>query len=235
MGRLRTPFFIIALILLFLAFFLQIGANSLAKFLAHFIDPEIISHTDQATVPPGLGIRYMALFDSLLLYTVSLIGISIFLPDALHARFQGLSTLVLSLVVLITSIVLIFVALVKLVIMVSLLFAPIFGTWAYFSLFASFPTNASRTVLAGIMALKIGFAAFLLFAHERFLENRSLVFLTLVSLLLGVLVSFFHGIVPVFLVSITDAIAAIIVGIIALIWALKYLFGSITSISRLIS
>ncbi len=234
MEKLRLPILIAAMIFLTLAFLLQIGASGLATFLAGIFDPEALRQASQAGVAPGVAIRNMALFDSLLLYTVVLIFLPLIITHSLHARVQGIVTSIVSIVILILSILMTISALMQLTLMVSLLFSPIFGTIAYFSLYAAFPVNTSRGILALIELFKLGFAVCLVFAHQRFLQNRSLVILTLVSLFLGLVVGFLHGIVPQFLVSITDAIAAIMVAVIALIWAIKYLVGGITSISRAI-
>ncbi|MDG5814091.1 hypothetical protein QA601_03310 [Chitinispirillales bacterium ANBcel5] len=232
MEKLRIPFLIVAGVLLSLAFLLQIGSGFLAQFLASFFDSQMLIDAGEAGVPPGLAIRYMALFDGLFLYTVVLILLPLITTHGIHAKYQGVVTLILSVIAIVLAIVLAIVAVLQLIIMVSLLFAPIFGTIAYFSLYASFPINTSRGILSMIMALKIGFAFFLLFAHQRFLQNRSLVILTLVSMALGIVISFLHGIVPGFLVSITDAIAAILVVIVAFIWAVKYLIGGVMSVKN---
>jgi hypothetical protein len=52
----------------------------------------------------------------------------------------------------------------------------------------------------------------------------------LTSLLANIVVSFLHGLVPFVLVSILDAVAAIVVGVLAAIWALIKLIGSIPAI-----
>jgi len=72
------------------------------------------------------------------------------------------------------------------------------------------------------------------FSHKRFLENKGLVLIILTSLLATVIISFLHGLVPSFLVSITDNIAAIITAILAAIWALFYLIGSIPAIIKVL-
>src|SRR5205823_3915511 len=88
--------------------------------------------------------------------------------------------------------------------------------------------------LSLIMLLKLGFSGSLVLAQQRFLESKRLVLLILTSLLGNVIVSFLHGIVPGLLVSITDAIAAIIIGIVAVIWGIILLIGSIISIIKIV-
>jgi hypothetical protein len=54
------------------------------------------------------------------------------------------------------------------------------------------------------------------------------------SVFCTMVVSFLHGLVPTLLVSILDAVAAIVVGIVAAIWALLLFLGSLPSIVRAI-
>ena len=82
------------------------------------------------------------------------------------------------------------------------------------------------------MGFKIGFVVLLVMAHQRFLENKGLVLIILTSFLATIILSFFHGIVPRFLVSITDDIGALIISILAAIWALYYLIGAIPAIIK---
>jgi hypothetical protein len=73
------------------------------------------------------------------------------------------------------------------------------------------------------------------FAHQRFLQNKGLVLIIATSLIASIIVSFLHGLVPLFLVSITDAIAGIVVAIIAVIWGIFFLIGSIPAIIRAVT
>jgi hypothetical protein len=50
----------------------------------------------------------------------------------------------------------------------------------------------------------------------------------------NLIISFLHGFVPIILVSITDAIGAIIVGILAVIWAIILLVFAIISVIKAI-
>jgi VanZ family protein len=84
------------------------------------------------------------------------------------------------------------------------------------------------------MGLKLGFVVCLLLAHQRFLQNKGLVLLVLTSLLANLIIGFLHNFVPLPLVSITDAIGAIVVAILAVIWALVLLIFAIISIIKAI-
>jgi len=72
-------------------------------------------------------------------------------------------------------------------------------------------------------------------AHPRFLQNKGLVLIILTSLAANIIISFAHAIVPVPLVSITDAIAAIIVFVLVVLWAGFFLVGSISSIVKAVA
>lgn len=82
------------------------------------------------------------------------------------------------------------------------------------------------------MLLKVGFAISLILAQQRFLQSKGLVLLMLTSLLGTVIASLLLGIVPGILVSITDAIGAILIGIIAIIWGIFLLVGAIVSLIK---
>ena len=82
-----------------------------------------------------------------------------------------------------------------------------------------------------LMTLKIGFAICLVLANQRYLQNLGLDLLIVTSLIATIIIGFLHSFVPGLLVSITDAIGAIVVAIIAIIWAIILLIGSIPSIA----
>jgi hypothetical protein len=85
-----------------------------------------------------------------------------------------------------------------------------------------------------LMTLKLAAGICLVLAHPRFLQNKGLVLLLLTSLLANAVVAFLHGLVPIILVSITDAIGAIIVAVLALIWAVVLLVGALVSILKVL-
>jgi hypothetical protein len=84
------------------------------------------------------------------------------------------------------------------------------------------------------MLLKFGLSICLVLAQQRFFQGKGLVLLILTSLLGTVIVNFLLGLVPGVLVSVTDAIAALIVGIIAVIWGFILLIGSLVSIVKVL-
>ncbi len=187
------------------------------------------------TKPPGIGIPYLALLDGLVLYTIVLMGAALLIPERINGRVQGIATLIVSLLVLLLAILLLVGAFVKLLIMVALFTATPFGTIAYLAIYGFFNRPAASVALSLTMLLKLGFAGCLVFAHQRFLQNKGLVLIVLTSLIGTIIISFLHSLVPIFLVSITDAIAAIIGVILAAIWAIFLLVGSIVSIVKAIT
>lgn len=226
MDSLRKPLFIIAVILLTLAVLIELGSG-------FFIDAngkDAALYTDMPT--PGYGIPYLAILDGLVLFTVGIITAPLIIPARIVGRFQGLITFIVSLLMLIGSIVMIMIAIGLLVLMLSLLMAVPFGTVIYVAKFADFDTGGATATLSLLMTLKLAFAGFLVFSHQRFLQNKGLVLIILTSFLATVILSFLHSMVPGLLVSITDDIGAIIVAILAAIWALVYLIGSIPAIVK---
>lgn len=184
----------------------------------------------QQDKPPGLGIPYLALVDGILAYSLALMVLALVLNPNVQAKLQGIVSLVLSFLLALGTIVLILLAFVKLLIMVALFFAPPFGTIAYLAIWGDFPKTAAAVILGILIALKIGATICLPLAQQRFLQLKSLILLVGTSFLATIVVSFLHGLVPFPLVSITDAVAAIVVGILALIWAIVILIGSINAV-----
>lgn len=225
---LRKPFFFVALALIVIVMLVElaslklVGLGAAAGAAAAALD-----------VPtPGFGIAYLAILDGQLLFSALLMGISLLLPEALHGRLQGIATLLVSLLCLLLSVLMIVAAVLLLMLMVSLLIAPIFGTIAYFAVYADFDRASASVTLGMLTALKIAFATCLVLAHQNYLKNKGLVALVATSLLANLLLAFLHGLVPGFLVSITDMLGAVIIAVLALIWAVVFLLGSLIAIGK---
>ncbi len=184
--------------------------------------------------PPGRGIPYLALVDVIVAYTLVLTALPLIVPDRVQGKVQGIVTLVASIVLLIVAFVLTMLALVALLVMVTMFLSVPFGTIVYVSLFGDFETGRAGAILTLLMILKLVGVVLLIIAQPRFLQNKGLVLLVLTSLVATIVVSFLHGLVPGVLVSITDALAAIVVGIVAIAWAIVLLIGSIPAILRAI-
>ncbi len=225
MGTIRKPFLFVAIFAALLVVLLETG--SAAKIGLH-------SHASvQFDGPqPGKGIPYLALLDGLVLYTALLLGASVVVPDRIQGRVQGIVSLIVGLLTLLTAILLALGALELLALMLSLLVAAPFGTIVYLAMFGDFDTKSAAIVLSLIMTCKLAFAGCLVFAHQRFLQNKGLVVIIVFSLLTNVLIAFLHGMVPGFLVSITDTVGALVLAVIAAIWGLVFLLGSISSVFK---
>lgn len=216
MDRLRTPFLVAAAIVSLLTVLVELAT------LAWF-------GGDGGKLPtPGLGIPYLALVDGIVLFTVVLLALAVFASAEILGMVQGIATVIASFLLLIASIVLIFKALLLLTLMVTLLLAVPFGTIAYLAAYGDFDVGAARITLGVLFTLKIATVVLIFLAQQRFITVKALVLLLLSSLLANIVVSFLHGFpVPDFLISILDAVAALVVAIIAVVWSLVKLIGSI--------
>jgi len=220
----RKPFFVVSLIAIFLAVLVELGSMAALGHPARTLDIAV----------NGKAVPAMALLDGLVLYATLIIGIALLIPERVQSKVQGIVTLVFSVLLLLASIGAIIADITLLILMVSLLMSPIFGTIAYFAVWAGFATSGPRMALSLLMTLKIVFAVCLVLAHQRFLQNKGLVLIIVTSFLANFIIVFLYGLVPGFLVSIADVIAAIIICILAIIWAVVYLIGGIVSVIKVI-
>lgn len=260
MNRLRTPLFLIALLLIIVIVLIErsaLSARTVAERLAGFsvaarslqlgpaldyFSPEQRATLDQlqserqnelANLPTdiaGFGVETLQYVDAILAFTLLLMTLALLIPAYVQAKIQGCLTLLFALFLLFAAIGQAFLAFGKLIVMVAMLLSFPFGTIAYLIIYGSFPRGAAAAVLGLLFTLKLLFGGALLLAHQRFLENKGLVIFFLLALVANMIVGFLHGIVPGILVSITDAIAAIVVAIIAIILAIILLIGGIISI-----
>lgn len=249
MDVLRRPFFVLALVLLAIAVLAEVGSLVVIGGAAppqdlqsrlpaerradlDDLDPAELSALQSNGSPPGFAIPYSALLDGTLLFAVALMGIGMVVGERIQARTQGIATLIFTILLIIGGIVMIIIALASLLVMVSLLLSVPFGTIAYFAIYGWFDRGGASVLLGLVMALKIGFVLSLIAAHQRFIQNKGLVILIVLSFVGSVIIGFLHGLVPIFLVSITDAIGGIVVGIIAVIWAVVLFISSLVSIVK---
>ena len=216
MARLRTPLLLIALVLIFLVVVVETGSLLL----------------NLGARPPGYGIATMAFIDSILLLTIGLMVLSLVIGRNLEGQLQGVITLIFSIVVIIGGIIAIFAAFQLVILMISLLLSIPFGTAAYLAVWGDFDRGGASVILSLIMLLKIAFVICLVLAQQRFLQSKGLVLMIAVSLVANVIVAFLQGLPPGFLVSITDAIAAIVMGIIGVIFAVVLLVSAVIAIVK---
>lgn len=222
----RTPLLIASTVLVLLALVLESGAK---LWLAHAAG--LPAHTPR----PGIGLPGTAVLDALLLLTMvlmTLVGVGV--PARVVGRVQGIATAIVALVTIIGSIILLFVAIALLILMVSLLLAVPFGTAVYMALFGTFDRGGAAITIGLVMALKLAAALCLALYTLQVLKSKSLVLLVACSIVLTLVLSFLHGLVPGFLVSITDAIGAIVALVVGLLWAIYYLVSGIVSIVKIL-
>lgn len=229
LDELRKPFFVLAVVLIVLAVLLELGSPLLLQV------NRAVPDEAWGTKADGLGVPAIALLDALLILTVGLMAMSLLLPERVHGRVQGIVTLVVAIVVLLGALAMLFAAIGSLMLMLGLLLAPIFGTIAYFVVYADFARGDAAIVLSLVMLLKLGFAGCLVFAHQRFLENKGLVLMLATSLLAVLVLSFLHGLVPGFLASITDAIGAIVIAVLTLLWAIFFVIGGVMAVLKAVA
>jgi hypothetical protein len=256
--RLRTPVFIAIAIVWLVVVGIEIGSallpakvdTALAKAQSSSvlqsagvnttagsrIANQVITQAANSNKPPGLSIPDLALLDGLILYIVLLIGAGWIAAQTglqgIQGRVQGIVTLIVSILVLLADVALFFRAFVQLMIMLGLFFSVPFGTLAYLAIWGFFNRGGAAAILSASMLFKLVSILLLFIAQQRFLRITSLMLIIATSLLGNFIISLLHGIVPIILVSITDAIGAVIVTILIAIWAIFFLIGAIISIVK---
>ncbi|MBM0236683.1 hypothetical protein JNW88_05100 [Micromonospora sp. ATA32] len=240
MGELRKPFLLLALLAVVLAVMVELGSGLLTgggdasgalRDSAGDLGVELGGVGDVAE-PSGRGTTYLALIDAVAIWTTGLFCLSLVVPDRIQGRVQGVATLIFSILLILGSLVLLVVAFIELSIMVSLFLAAPFGTLAYLALWGFFPVGDASLILGLVLLLKLAWVALLVLAQPRFLQNKGLVLLILTTLLCPIVLEFLHNLVPVILVSILDDLGAVVFAVIAIVWGLVLLIGSIPAIVK---
>jgi hypothetical protein len=173
----------------------------------------------RASEPPGLALRSLALLDGILLLEALLLVCGLFLRERPQALLQVVAHGVFGLALILAGLVALLATLTLLLLMVSLFLAAPFGTLAYLASWGFFDRGGASLVLGALLLLKLGHGLGLFLAQPRFLRNKGVVLLVLSSLLANLVIAFLHGFVPLPVVSIADALAALVVLILGLIWA----------------
>lgn len=264
MSRIRTPFLLLALLVILVNVLIERTALSAVQVAARL--PPIITGARQTSLDQaleaftpeqkarldalrrekagelsglpaeleGFGVRSLMFVDGILLFSLALMAVSLAakLIDAehIHARLQGLVTLIFCIVLIFIALPWLLVVLAKLLAMVAMLLSFPFGTLAYLIIYGSFPRAEMNAVLSLLFTLRIVFAVLLVLAHQGFIKNIALVVYVLLAFVASLVVSLLYNLVPGILVSITDAIAAIVVGIIGIIMALLLGISAILAI-----
>ncbi|MFF0233042.1 hypothetical protein [Micromonospora sp. NPDC005254] len=239
MGDLRKPFLLLALVAVTLVVLVEVGSSLLTgggdatgALLAGAADLGVEVDAGGISEPSGRGTSYLALIDVVALWTTGLFCLSLVVPERVQGRIQGVATLIFSILLILGSLVLLIIAFVELTIMVSLFLAVPFGTLAYLALWGFFPVGEASLLLGLALLLKLVWVVLLLLAQPRFAQNKGLVLLALTTLLCTVVLEFLHRLVPVIVVSILDDVGALVFAIVAIIWGLVLLIGSIPAIVK---
>src|SRR5690242_14296440 len=130
LDSMRKPFFIVSLIAIFLAVFVELGSLAV---LGH---GSTTSANTFGVSPTGKAIPAMAFLDGLIFFASLLIGIALLIPERVQSKIQGIITLVFSILLILGCIAVLFADIALLILMVSLLMSVPFGTIAYFAIWA---------------------------------------------------------------------------------------------------
>lgn len=217
----KTPFLLLGLFCLFLSLLVAGGsAGALGIF--------------EAEKGPGLGLAALCFFCVLPCYSYAILTCEVLQLGAVSGRLQTVVALVGSIVGLLFGLYFIVKAITLLSVMLALFLAVPFGTIAYMVIWGTFDTGTSRIVLSLFMTVQIIGAIFLVVAAPTIVKNGKLVALTAVTLAFAFILGLLHGLVPNPLVSIVDALAALVISIVATIWMLPLLIGGILSLVRVV-
>jgi hypothetical protein len=227
---LRTPFFLAALLCSATVLLLD-GASA---WLAGWIAPFTTRFAPGIHSPPGIGIPTLALVDWLLFVTLLLMASPLVVPARIHAKAQGVVTFLVGFSTIFAGIAAAFMALAKMLLMIVIMLAFPFGTIIYLIMFGHFNRSGAAAILALAWTFKLACAVLLVLSHQRMIANKGLILILATSLVMGVVVGFLHALPPGFLVSITDAIAAIVAGIVGAIWGLILAIGAIPAVIKVL-
>jgi hypothetical protein len=226
MNLVRKPFILAALILFATAFAIEAGSRLWIEAKVNGVAP--------ANAPrPGLGIPSLAALDvlvllSLIVLTLVVIGV----PARIVGRVQGCAAVIVSFFGCLSSLALLFVTIGLLMLMVGLLVAVPFGTAVYMALFGDFSRGPAALTLGAVMLMKLIGVFCLFLGSAQIFKSKLTVLLLVCSIGLPFLLTFLHAFPPIVLVSITDAIGAIITFVVAIVWAVIFLVSGIISIVR---
>lgn len=214
---------------------LEAFANSNAEFRNAW-DQNAAAFADIAgqEQPPGMALSALGLLDSLLLFALVLQMAGLWMIQSLQVKIQGVITILVALGLLFAAIPLVFRAIAEVLLMVGLLLAIPFGTLIYLAIYGFFDVSGAAILLMIVNVLKLIAALCLPLAHQRLLERKALIALLIASLVATFVISLLHSVPPQLLVSITDGIGAIGVGVVAAIWALVLGLGAFQGLLRVL-
>ncbi|MGV8849703.1 MAG: hypothetical protein ACOH16_09160 [Propionibacteriaceae bacterium] len=254
---LRKPFLVAAVLVVLVALLSCLGSSLVTgpppfadRVSSTLSDPQTVALLDQFDIdaddardslsdtrpedPPGMGIPALALIQGLLLLVLIITAAPLLIGERVTGILTGAVSIIGGLVVLLAAIATAITSFVALMLMVSLLLSVPFGTMAYLAIFGSFDTGGAAVFTSLVLGLTLGCLVLLALAQQRFLTGKGLMLLLITAALLTFVTALLHSIVPGFLVSITDALAALITAIVSAIWALLVLIGGIVAAVRVL-
>lgn len=181
--------------------------------------------------PPGLASRALAGVDFLLLWTAFLFASATAISPEVHARVRAIATPLVCLMAAILLVVLIFLALGRLIMLLTLLLSAPFGTIVYLAVYGGFGTGAVLASLGAASLFRALFIGFLLASSWRYINNWTLLLITGTGFLCTVIAGVVFGLLPGILHAIGDAALALLFAIFALVWALILLVRSIPGLT----
>ncbi len=184
--------------------------------------------------PPGLGIPALALVEGLLLLVLVITAAPLLIGERSTGLLTGAVSIIGGLVVLLAGIATAIVSFTALMLMVALLLSVPFGTLAYLAIFGSFDTSGAAVFTSLVLGLTLACLVLLMFAQQRFLKGKGLMLLIATAALLTFVTALLHSLVPGFLVSITDAVAALVTAIVSAVWALLVVIWGIVAAVRVL-
>jgi hypothetical protein len=189
------------------------------------VDPTEIAQVAARQHPPvPLALPAQALLDGLLLLSAAVLAVPRVVPRQDVARGTRLALFVGSLALLLVAVAVGVAAIARLRYLVALYLSPPFGTLSYFLLFGSSRRGASLVVLSVVLVVRVG--ACLAFLRA-FPGRRPIAALAITSTAATVVTAVCYAWVPNSLASITDALAAAVVALLAAIWAAMVVSGSV--------
>jgi hypothetical protein len=254
---LRKPFLVAAVLAILVAFLACLGSSLVTK-PAPFADrvqqtlssPQTAALLDQFDIssddardslngtkpdsPPGLGIPALALVEGLLPLVLVITAAPLLIGERVTGLLTGAVSIIGGLVVLLAGIATAIISFTALMLMVGLLLSVPFGTLAYLAIFGSFDTGGAAVFTSLVLGLTLACLVLLMLAQQRFLKGKGLMLLIATAALLTFVTALLHSLVPGFLVSITDAVAALVTAIVSAVWALLVLVCGVVAAVRLL-
>ncbi len=195
---------------------------------------QFAEQSEGAERPPGLALPALATVDGLLAWTGLLFATATVMAQGWHSRIRTVATILVCLSVMGAAGLMLMAAIAKLTLMLSLLLAVPFGTIAYLAVYGSFSSGPVLAMLAGATLCRGLFIGLLLFASWRYVENKVLMLLTATGFLGGFVIGLLLSFLPGILHSIGDAVGAIVLAILGLVWAVVLLLMSLPGLIKLL-